>query len=228
MNVGIGALDPMQQPAKLKVGLEMLAPAFPAMQAQGIKPKYEVFIEEVMGKVGYKDGRRFFEFGKPPEQQQDPEVVKLMEEMKLENRKLDVTIQEAMLEMRAEDERNRRDNDTKLQIEDQRLKGKVLDKLVDVQHDRDQREHDTERDEARMDHDVMKGDESFAREKETRQEERGHAREDSARSGRQKIAEILAKRAGDGKGERRQARCQAEVWHRREGRQFSGGTSFRQ
>lgn len=200
VNVGIGALDPMQQLAKLKVGLEMLAPAFPAMQAQGIKPKYEVFIEEVMGKVGYKDGRRFFEFGKPPEQQQDPEVVKLMEEMKLENRKLDVTIQEAMLEMRAEDERNRRDNDTKLQIEDQRLKGKVLDKLVDVQHDRDQREHDTERDEARMDHDVMKGDESFAREKETRQEERGHAREDSARSGRQKIAEILAKRAGDGKG----------------------------
>ena len=50
-----------------------------------------------MGKVGYKDGRRFFEFGKPPEQQQDPEVVKLMEEMKLENRKPDVTIQEAML-----------------------------------------------------------------------------------------------------------------------------------
>src|SRR5690606_16299546 len=58
VNVGVGAADPMQRIAKLRMALEMLAPMIPYMEKQGITPKMDEMIDEIMGAAGWKDGRR--------------------------------------------------------------------------------------------------------------------------------------------------------------------------
>ena len=178
VNVGIGALDPMQQLSKLKFATEMLAPMMPVFNSQGIKLKGDVWIEEVMGKAGYRDGRRFFEFGEPAEQQPDPEIVKLMEEMKLKNKELEVGLRETMLELQSKEKIEEKDNATQLMIEELRANKDLLGQLVDVEHDREGRVREDARDERQ-----------FARENEVR-------REEGAQSRRQRIAEILSKRVG--------------------------------
>ena len=74
VNVGIGSADPMQKLSKLKMALEMLAPAFGEMKAQGISLNGEALITEVFGQAGFRDGRRFFKFEEPAEPPPDPKV----------------------------------------------------------------------------------------------------------------------------------------------------------
>lgn len=118
VNVGIGASDPMQRLAKLKAGFEMLTPMAPLMEKQGITPNIEAIIEEVMGGAGFRDGRRFFKFDQaPPEQGQSPELMKLMEQFKIEHEKIDLARQKLLYELRGAVEMNASDNETKLRVE---------------------------------------------------------------------------------------------------------------
>ncbi len=144
VNVGIGAADPMQKLAKLKVAFEMLAPLLEAMKAQGIEIDMEAVIEEVMGGAGYRDGRRFFKFGEPPQKQPDFEVVQLMETMKLEREKLGLKQQEMaqdmrqfLMDMRAGLAETDANNKTKLQVEDMRGRREITKQVMGVAADRD-------------------------------------------------------------------------------------------
>lgn len=148
VNVGVGAADPMQRIAKLRMALEMLAPMMPIMEKQGITPKMDEIIDEVMGSAGWKDGRRFFEFGEPPEQQQDPELQKVMAELgierdkiQLERDKLVASFRELLLELYSEEKRNTEDNETRLQIAGMKGQQDVAKKVVDIAANREERQH---------------------------------------------------------------------------------------
>jgi len=141
VNVGAGAADPMQRLAKLRTAFEMLAPLMPIMEKQGISPKVEELIDEVMGAAGFKDGRRFFEFGEPPEQQQDPDVQKVMLEMQLEREKMANDFRQLMIELMSEERRNTEDNQTKLQIAGVQGRNQLAAKVVDIAADREARAH---------------------------------------------------------------------------------------
>ena len=141
VNVGVGAADPMQRLAKLRSAFEMLAPMFPIMEKQGVKPKMEEIIDEVMGAAGWKDGRRFFEFGEPPDENSDPEMQKFMLELQLEREKMRADLQELVLTLVSEEKRNAENNQTKLQIAGMQQQGKLLDKAVDVAQAREARAH---------------------------------------------------------------------------------------
>jgi hypothetical protein len=186
VNVGIGSLDPMQKLAKLKVALEMLAPAFPSMAADGIKPKYDALIEEIMGSAGYKDGRRFFEFGDPPEPKEDPEVTIALKEIETKNREIEIGLREALAEMRSEEKISAADNMTDIEVAQIHAHASLTGKLVDVEHDREERDHQAEREDVQLGHQSGEKD-----------AERGFQREqkdaDRAFQGEQKDADRGAK-----------------------------------
>lgn len=74
VNVGIGSTDPMQQLQKFLMGanaLTMFLQAPPHIMALLDVPE---IVAEVFGKLGYKDGMRFFKFG-----DQDPQIAMLMQ-----------------------------------------------------------------------------------------------------------------------------------------------------
>lgn len=132
VNVGIGAADPMQKLAKLQTAFSMLTPIMPEFAAQGIKINPEAIIEEVMGAAGFKDGRRFFDFdeeGKNQQQQQpDADLMKVMEEAKLEREKMMLQFKEAILDMRSAEKRTTETNQTKLAIESMRVGARTEDR----------------------------------------------------------------------------------------------------
>ncbi len=143
VNAGVGALDPMQRLAKLKMAGEMLAPMFPQMQAEGIVPNIEAFIEEVMGHAGFKDGRRFFKFGqKQPEQGPPPEMMKAMEELKLKNRAIEARLEETRMKLQSEEMRNHEDNVTQKVIAEIRERGNIVRTAAGVHQARESRNHD--------------------------------------------------------------------------------------
>ena len=144
VNVGIGALDPMQRLGKLKMATEMLAPLFPQMQAEGISPNIEAFIEEVMGHAGFKDGRRFFNFGQPPQQQQQPppELQAAMAQIQVEREKIKNSLQQVMLTLQSKERVDGANNQTKLQIEGLKGRREMAKHLVGAVQERDQRGHD--------------------------------------------------------------------------------------
>lgn len=200
VNAGIGALDPMQKLSKLRLAGEMLMPMFPQMEAQGIKPKIEVWIEEVMGQAGFKDGRRFFEFGEPAEQQPPPEMMQAMEELKLEREKMQaqaglerekmqMSLKEVMLELRSQEIRDREDNQTALEIENKRGKREVLKQVVGTLASRESRAHDVQATrEGRMADMHTSQMDRMANRQDTRE-----ARDaDAAAARRQRVHEILA------------------------------------
>jgi hypothetical protein len=133
----------MQRLAKLKMAGEMLAPMFPQMQAEGIVPNIEAFIEEVMGHAGFKDGRRFFKFGqKPPEQGSSPEVMKAMEELKIKNRAIEARLEETRMKIQSEEARNHEDNITQKVIAEIRERGNIVRTAAGVHQARESRSHD--------------------------------------------------------------------------------------
>lgn len=144
VNVGIGAADPMQRIAKLKAAMEMLAPLFELMKKQGIEPDVEELIDEVMGAAGFKDGRRFFKFGQPAEEQSDPELQKLLLEMQVERERMKNDLMQVVMTLRSEEARNTEDNRTKLQIEEMKGERELAKQLVGAIQNREAREHEAQ------------------------------------------------------------------------------------
>lgn len=141
VNCGVGALDPMQRLAKLKMAGEMLAPMMPMMQAKGITPNPEAFIEEVMGHAGFKDGRRFFNFEDPKPAEPPPEVQKAMAEIEVKNKAIEARLQETQLRLRSEESRNHEDNLTALQVAHMRNKTDIVKTATNVHQAREDRQH---------------------------------------------------------------------------------------
>lgn len=139
VSVGIGALDPMQRLGKLKMATEMLAPLFPMMQAQGITPNVEEFVEEVMGHAGFKDGRRFFNFGQPQQPQPPPELQEAMANLEFQRERLKTEFQEAMQTINAKLQENRTNNATKLQVEGMRGRRELAKHIIGAATDRQER-----------------------------------------------------------------------------------------
>lgn len=119
VNAGIGSADPIQKLQKLKFALEMLGPIMPEAQSKGITLNVESLIEEVMGSAGFRDGRRFFDFGEPPQEQgPPPEMVKIMKDFEARMAKVeadrDKADKMAMLkaeEIRSKERQSAADND---------------------------------------------------------------------------------------------------------------------
>jgi hypothetical protein len=89
VNAGIGSIDPIQKLQKLKYAFEMLAPILPEAKARGISINVESIIEEVMGAAGFRDGRRFFEFGEPDQPEPPPEMIKVMKDFEARMAKIE-------------------------------------------------------------------------------------------------------------------------------------------
>lgn len=98
VNAGIGSADPIQKLQKLKFALEMLGPVMPEARGKGITLNVEALIEEVMGSAGFKDGRRFFDFGEPAEPEPPPEMIKIMKEFEARMAKVEADSQKAKLD----------------------------------------------------------------------------------------------------------------------------------
>jgi hypothetical protein len=142
VNAGIGALDPMAKIQKLRAAMEMLVPMMPEAKSQGITVDVEAMIEEVMGAAGFRDGRRFFKFGEPPPQQQDPEMLRAMEELKLQRESKEQEFVARLLELKSEEGRNTQDNDTRILIEQMKARSKLLDRLTTTIDQRQARQED--------------------------------------------------------------------------------------
>lgn len=132
VNAGIGSLDPMQKLTKFKFAMETLAPVMPLAAKKGIVPNIETIIEEVMGAAGFRDGRRFFEFGEPAPEQPDPKTLEVMESLKIERDRLSQEMQELVATLRSEDQRNMRDNQTRLRVEEMRAKTGLVKAALDA------------------------------------------------------------------------------------------------
>ena len=85
-------------------------------------------------------------FGKPQPQNQGPppEVVKIMEEMKVKNRAIDARLQETQMRIRSEEARNHEDNTTAKQIAEIRERGNIVRTATSVHQAREARSHDAE------------------------------------------------------------------------------------
>lgn len=129
VNVGIGAADPMQKIAKLKASMEMLIPFVEDMKAQGIAPNYEELIEEIFGAAGFKDGRRFFNWDVEQPSGPPPELVEIMEKMKLEFEKLQVAREKMAL-----------DSQTRLAVEDKKTEREMTKEAIATHRDQANRE----------------------------------------------------------------------------------------
>jgi hypothetical protein len=183
VNAGIGALDPMQKLAKLKMATDMLIPMAPMMAAQGIKPKLEAFIEEVMGGAGFRDGRRFWEVGEAQEQGQDPELQKVMAELQMEREKLQASLREVILELRSEELRNREDNQTAILLEQMKGRREVIRDLakgaIGASQAREGREHERSMARDGRVHEVGMAREGRMAERQGAREERTFDRQDA-------------------------------------------------
>jgi hypothetical protein len=140
VNAGIGASDPMQKLGKMKAAMEMLMPMADIMAKSGITVNAEAVIDEVMGSAGFRDGRRFFEFGEPPEDDKDPEMERFMIEMKQERDAMQLSFQEAMAKIQSDMAQNLRDNQTRLQVEQMKGKAQLGSQLVTVHASREARQ----------------------------------------------------------------------------------------
>lgn len=103
VNVGIGAQDPMQMLSKLNMAMQMLMPMGEMMMQQGITPNMETIIEEVMGRAGFKDGHRFFNFGEPPPPGAgDPDMAKVEAQKEFNQGKLQIEQAKAQGQMQVQ------------------------------------------------------------------------------------------------------------------------------
>lgn len=187
VNAGIGALDPLQKLQKLRMAMEMLTPMMGEAKSAGISIDVEAIIEEVMGAAGFRDGRRFFKFGEPPEPQQDPELIKAMEEIKLRREEMEQQFKEAMLTMQSEQAMNRTDNQTKLQIEGMRNKRELFKTMLGAAEQRH----------------------GLTQSRQAAIEDRDHSmklrQDESVNNRKQRIFELLAGRGGQGQRAQAQA-----------------------
>lgn len=64
VNVGIGATNPMEQLQKFQVGVKLIGEIFGPTAA--MRAKFDEVVTEVFGKLGYRDGMRFFNIPDDP------------------------------------------------------------------------------------------------------------------------------------------------------------------
>lgn len=95
VNAGIGAVDPVQKLQKMEYAFKMLAPLLPEASAKGISINVEQVIEEVMGAAGFRDGRRFFDFGEPKQSEPPPEMIKIMKDFEARMAKVEADKEKA-------------------------------------------------------------------------------------------------------------------------------------
>lgn len=126
VNVGIGAANPGQRLAKLGNSIEMSVKVLSHPDAaQKVKPKFDQILAEIWGIAGYRDAERFFEFvdEEQGQQQPDPELMKIMEEIKVEREKIQAGLQEAKIGAQADiEEANIR---ARTDIQEQEMKNKT-------------------------------------------------------------------------------------------------------
>lgn len=117
VNVGIGSQDPMQQLAKFKMAFEMLIPMAGEIRSQGITIDAETIIEEIFGRAGFKEGRRFFKFGQQMPEQPNPEMEKIKAQMAMKDKELMQRDNQAQLEAQTKLQVEEMDNQTEFMTE---------------------------------------------------------------------------------------------------------------
>lgn len=140
VNAGIGALDPMQKLAKMRQAFEMLAPIMPEAKAKGITLNVDQVITEVMGAAGFKDGKRFFEYGQPQQEGPPPEIQIALEELKVEREKMQSKFQEAMAELQSDQQMAALKSRTAIEVEKIKNDGRINAKVIDINSQRQMRQ----------------------------------------------------------------------------------------
>ena len=82
VNVGIGSTNPMEQLQKFTMGAQAVSQLLGPLVAQSLNVKE--IITEIFGKLGYKDGMRFFNFG-----EEDPNIQNMQQQMQQMQQALD-------------------------------------------------------------------------------------------------------------------------------------------
>lgn len=164
INVGIGSSDPMQRLSKLKIAMDLMAPMFPMMLQQGISPKFEALIEEIMGHAGFKDGMRFFQFGQPiPQEPVKPSAHDAQFEAQLEQQietlKANAKTQQVAISTAGRIQSERERNQTNLQLASLNARKHISGTLLSAHagHQEQQRDHAHQADQARASrlHDLL-------------------------------------------------------------------------
>lgn len=75
VNVGVGAVDPMQSLNKLAMALKLIGESV-AFSDRDVSVDMEELITEIMGQAGFKEGMRFFKLGEPGQKSKPPEAMK--------------------------------------------------------------------------------------------------------------------------------------------------------
>lgn len=75
VNVGVGAVDPMQSLNKLAMALKLIGEAV-MFADRDVSVDIEELIGEIMGQAGFKEGMRFFKLGEPGKKSKPPEAIK--------------------------------------------------------------------------------------------------------------------------------------------------------
>lgn len=75
VNVGVGAVDPMQSLNKLAMALKLIGEAA-MFSDRDVSVDMEELIGEIMGQAGFKEGMRFFKLGEPGQKSKPPEAIK--------------------------------------------------------------------------------------------------------------------------------------------------------
>lgn len=178
VNAGIGSADPMQKLAKLKMAFEMLAPAYEDMKSQGVTLNAEAIVTEVFGQAGFRDGGRFFNFGDPPEQEQDPKAM-------IELRKIE-----------SQEKIARENNETKLKVEALEAKSQMILTIVEKLAEREARkagiDAEIAADERAQGHERRMKTADMLKERAAREQDAHLSSQDAERSGAQRLKEIEA------------------------------------
>lgn len=122
VNVGVGAVDPMQKVIKLDGALKMLMPFLGPLVG---KINIEALAEEVFGAAGYRDGKRFFniEGDDMRVDQLMAMIEKLMEQIEDEKAERDLKLQLAKIGADADLEEQRLENEGRMA--EAKLKGRL-------------------------------------------------------------------------------------------------------
>jgi hypothetical protein len=142
VSVGIGSLDPMQKLQKFKFAMELLTPLWAEFAKQGIRIKGEEIIEEVFGAAGFKDGRRFFEFGEPQDAGPPPEIIKLQADMQAKHEALMADLEKTMATLRSKEMIAAQSDQTKLLIAEKNEKNELVKASLSLTQAHQGQEHE--------------------------------------------------------------------------------------
>jgi len=160
LNVGIGAVDPMQKIAKLATGMDMIGKILPVAEPKPV-PNSEEIIPEIMGAVGYKDGKRFFHWPDPnaeEEPETPPEVLIEQAKQEGEDRRQQAEIEGELEEERIKAESARTVATIRERGADERERLKAKARLAErIIANRQQQRHATEEGRRGRMHELFRG-----------------------------------------------------------------------